>query len=482
MLLLEVKNVRWKGVWAFFLFLLILVSSVLVAAESSVVVTPVKNQVRVGEEAIFNLTITNNLKETQKYSLYSFVQGWSIDPFPLSDKILELGPGKSYITSIRARALDDFYPGIYYVSVNIESDHGERRVESLKIYLSPEQPVDYLPSIKVQVDMDEKINPQQPLSIRLFLENKNPLDLNDLVIKLQSDMSEFVKEVTVSLPPLQKKTVEFTVTPHPLQQPKQYVLFFVFERQGQTVKVIDKKVDIIPLVLPFEVSEASERRYLNVYRTITVTNKGNVLNTQDVTLPSSFLEVLFMQGEATGKTENGQRSLVFQATLAPGEKTNVSLVTQWRILAYIIGFLVLFGLFYWYVQPPVSVKKTALISRMDGDDALSEVKVTLEVKNRSRKPLKNVEIVDVIPAIADLEKSLQVGTLKPTNCVHTKHGTKVHWQITELDGYEHRLITYKLKAKLNILGIFSLPRATAEFSRGKKRKGKAYSNVFRLGV
>ena len=95
-------------------------------------------------------------------------------------------------------------------------------------------------------------------------------------------------------------------------------------------------------------------------------------------------------------------------------------------------------------------------------------------------PLRDVEVVDVVPAIVNVEKSLELGTLKPHEIKHTQHGTRVMWSIPELEGHEHRLITYKVKAKLNILGMVSLPRATVRYIRKGGRKGKAYSNVFRL--
>ena len=60
-------------------------------------------------------------------------------------------------------------------------------------------------------------------------------------------------------------------------------------------------------------------------------------------------------------------------------------------------------------------------------------------------------------------------------------GAKVIWALAELDSHEHRLITYKVKAKLNILGTFSLPRAVVEFhKKSGKKKSKAFSNVYRL--
>ena len=109
-----------------------------------------------------------------------------------------------------------------------------------------------------------------------------------------------------------------------------------------------------------------------------------------------------------------------------------------------------------------------------------EIKITLEVKNKSKKPVKNIDITDLVPGIANVEKGLDLGTLGPKEVRHTKKGTKVVWSLAELDAHEHRLITYKVRAKLNIVGTFILPRATVEYSKRGKKRAKAYSNIFRL--
>ena len=86
------------------------------------------------------------------------------------------------------------------------------------------------------------------------------------------------------------------------------------------------------------------------------------------------------------------------------------------------------------------------------------------------------------PSMSNVERSLDLGTLRPKEINHGKHGTKVTWSLVELDAHEHRIITYKVRAKLNILGTFSLPRAGVEYGKGKRGKGKAYSNIFRVDV
>tara|TARA_Y100000310_G_C20698725_1_gene827722 strand:+ start:5214 stop:6659 length:1446 start_codon:yes stop_codon:yes gene_type:complete len=477
----QFSYLRWEKVrlkrLVVLVFVILVLASFVSAERSTFNIHALDNQISPSEKATFELSLTNKADSIQRFSLFSFAQGWIIEPNPLKDKIIDLAPGQTYKTTIEVTPLEDFAPGIYTVGMNIESDLGDRHLATLKLYLNPDQPLDYLPAIKAVVDMDEKISPQEPVSVTLFLENRNPLDLKDLVIRIQSDIPEFVQEARVDLPPLSKKTVDFTITPNRFTQPKEYFLFFVFQKDGETVKVIDKKIEIISLEPPFDFEETIEKKYLRYSSTLAVTNNGNVLNTQLVKVPASWWKALF--SNADSQLEDGQRYLVWELTLKPSEQKSIEYVTNYRIFVYILLLLAIFGIFYYSVQSPFVLKKKAITTKMDQDGSLSEIKVTLEVRNKSKKTLKHLSIEDVVPAIANVEKSLELGTLRPHAIKHTKHGTKVVWNLAELDGLEHRLITYKVKAKLNILGTFSLPRAVVKYSKGKKHK-KVFSNVFRL--
>ncbi|MBI2667115.1 hypothetical protein HYX13_05890 [Candidatus Woesearchaeota archaeon] len=211
-----------------------------------------------------------------------------------------------------------------------------------------------------------------------------------------------------------------------------------------------------------------------------MSNPGNVLTTQEVKYPFSLLSALLTKSEASVRLEAGQRVAVWEVSLSPAETKTLSFVTNYRLLFYLVLLLVILGLFYLYVRTPLSVKKTAVASRSTEDGTLSEIKVTLELKNNSGKVLKDVFVTDTVTAIANVEKSLELGTLKPHEIKHASHGTKIIWHIAEVEGKEHRLITYKVKAKLNILGTFSLPRAIVEYKVKGKRQRKSYSNIYRL--
>jgi hypothetical protein len=442
----------------------------------------VDNQITPAERASFSLTLTNdNTTNRQRYSIYSLTptRGWSVDTSPLSDKIIELGPGRSYTTTIVAQPYEELTPGIYTIPVTVSSDLGENYDKLLKVYLSPENPVDYLPALSVTVDMDERIDPTQPLSIKLFVENRNPLNLTDLGIQIQSDIPEFTQSTTVSVSPLGKKSFEFSVLPDPHQQPKEYFLFFIFTHKGETVKIVEQRVEILPLAVPFTVEGAGYRKFLKSFGTYTVTNDGNTLNTQEIAVPIGFWKGLFTSGEESIKKVDGVRSLTWTVELAPGESVNFNTTTNYRWLLYVLIVLSAFGLFYWFVQAPVVITKNAQTVLSDSE-SLSEIKVTLEVRNRSRKPLKHLTVTDYVPGIANVDRNLELGTLKPTKVQHGKKKGKVVWSLAELDVGEHRIITYKIKAKLNIVGTFNLPRAVIEYKKDKNKKGKAYSNTSRL--
>jgi len=476
-------DVRWKKSHFILLCLLFLaVFSVAVAAETTVTSAPIKNEITPAEYATFSVTITNKESQTQTYNLYSLQSGqsWNVDPFPLKDKVIELGPGQSYTTTIRAKTLQDLPPGIYFVHLTVQGDLGDSYTEELKIYLKAKDPLDYLPAIRVSVDMDEKINPKESLAIKLFLENRNPLNLKDLKIRIETEIPEFQKEVVIDLPPQGKKTVEFSIVPNPYTQPKEYTLFFVFESKGEAVKVVEQKIEVVSLLPPFEVTPTEKTVFLKKFRTLTVKNTGNVRNMQKVKDPVSLWMLPMVRSEGKSEVLDRERYLTWEVELGPNESVDIPVIINYRILVYLLLALLLFAAFYWYVQSPISLQKTATTTRGD-EGTLSEIKITLELRNHSKKPVKNVTVTDLVPSIANIDKSLELGTLKPQETRQAKNGTKVRWSIAELDAHEHRLITYKIKAKLNILGMFSLPRAEAEFERKKGQHRKAYSNIFRIG-
>ncbi len=465
---------RWRTL---LVLLVLLLLPALTLAASEVTNEPIKNSITLTETATFKLSITNNAAVKQRYSVFSFVQGWDIEPSPLRDKIMEVFPGSTKTTTIKVKPKEAFRPGIYNLDLNVESDLGEKYSEILKVYVNPQTPMDYLPSIKAVVNVNNKMNPQEPQSIGLFLENRNPLNLEDLVIKLQSDLTEFNKETSINLPPLEKKNIEFTINPNPLQKPGKYFLFFSFEKGGDVVKVVPQEVEILPVTPPFLVDITKQESFLKTTASLEIRNIGNIEDTQEVTLPVSFWESLFTYSSAKTAEKDGQRVLLWEVTLQSDEIRSLTATKNYRYPFYIIILALIIASVYFYLRTPVSLIKNAAHSKKDA--TLSELKITLHLKNLTKKTMKNIEVIDLIPGIADIEKGLELGTLKPHEIKHTKKGTLVKWKLSEIDPKEDRLISYKIKSKLKIIGALKLPRAKAVFGRKGKRKA-AYSNYFKI--
>ena len=114
------------------------------------------------------------------------------------------------------------------------------------------------------------------------------------------------------------------------------------------------------------------------------------------------------------------------------------------------------------------------------EGGISELKVLLEIKNTSDKPIKNVAIIDYIPNIAELATDYMPGTITPAKVLaHKAKGSILKWTIEEMAPGEDRLISYNIKSKLSIIGNFKLPRAKVVFKQNKKEI-RSYSNS--LGV
>ena len=102
--------------------------------------------------------------------------------------------------------------------------------------------------------------------------------------------------------------------------------------------------------------------------------------------------------------------------------------------------------------------KTNITETRINEGGISKIKIVLEIKSISKKPIKNLTVVDYIPNISDISKEFIEGTLRPSQMLlHKKKGT---------------ILTH---SKLSIIGNFRLPRAKVIFKRNKKEV-HSYSN------
>jgi hypothetical protein len=198
---------------------------------------------------------------------------------------------------------------------------------------------------------------------------------------------------------------------------------------------------------------------------VTLTNYGNVENKEKFTYNLGFLELLATKSDPMGiQTANG---LDYTVSLSPGESLTISIVTDFRRPFYtslicLVVLLLLLALYLRFRSPVVVSKNAVVIGEKDG--GTSEVKVIVNVKNRSGHVVENIAILDKIPGITEIEQEFSLGTLKPRKIVrHPKKGTLILWDFPTMEPYEERVITYRIHSKIGILGHMRLPSAVVKF-------------------
>lgn len=481
---MRVKLVKLSSLMFLSLAIFLMLGSVVLAVNSEISLQTVDNNIAPDEAAEFTLYITNNADVAQTFTLYSFSssQGWNVDPSPLSDKVIEeIEPGVTYQTTIKAQVTDEsLEPGIYYLNLDIDGDQEDSQSVSLKVYLGySEAEAQYLPSISAEIEMDNEIDPREVQTVVLNLENGNSRNLSSLMLHVESELEEFSLNLPVGLEPLESKTQEFSVTIDPYTQAKDYSIFFIFDLDGETIKVVEETVTVPAVVSDFAWTLEEDKSFLKSTQTFLVSNDGNVENTQEFRYAIGTVESLFVSSEGNIIREDGQQYIIWDLQLEPGESTELSAIYNYRIVLYLLIAFLLIIAFYLTVRLPISVRKKAL-TVVGNSDGLSEIKVLLEVRNKRKYPVKDVTITDFVPGIANVERNIEIGTLRPHKVHSSSQGNKIEWQLSELDGLEQRIISYKIKAKLNILGPFRLPRSIVQFVDKRGKVQKAYSNMFRL--
>ncbi|HLF54440.1 MAG TPA: hypothetical protein VI612_01850, partial [Candidatus Nanoarchaeia archaeon] len=138
----------------------------------------------------------------------------------------------------------------------------------------------------------------------------------------------------------------------------------------------------------------------------------------------------------------------------------------WLLLLAVIGLVV-----YFKFRSPIVVRKNATVLSTE-EGGISELKVVIEFVNRSNKTVRHLRIMDLVPRLADVIKEFKETILAPSKVVpHSNRGTLVRWDIDFVEPKEHRILTYKVRSQLSILGGLKLPVAAVRFSaEGKERE------------
>ncbi len=458
------------------LILIFAISANVHAGLFTAIITPEQQTINQDEKAYYNITVAHTLKTIEFFEIYSPEVLWDIRVHDA----LQIMPGQAFTTTLTIQPLN-INPGLYGVPIHVKrtgTNDLEKSIVYMEVIGSPSS-LTYLPAVRGTVEIQQFVDPREEVVVTVNLVNQNRRDLKEINIKLRSDVIN--QDFTRSLKPSERKTERLEVKIDPATPPQQDTL-----QVTVIVTEADKayQFDLPPinyaitsygqLAPTVELTEA----FLKKTRMITIANKANIVLQEPFAYPLPWYARLFTRTTPESRTENGQ--LVWDIALNVGHSSELRVTTNYRPLAIGILLAIVFGILYFMFRSPLTIRKSATVySTREG--GISELKVLLELRNRTGKPIRQAKVIDLVPRIAELIQEFGVGTLAPVKVIQNDNkGTIVKYEIGDILPYEERIISYKIKSKLSILGGVSLPVAVGKFTTEKGRERNTSSNTPRV--
>jgi hypothetical protein len=468
------------------LFVVILLTSILFvnAVSLEVKYDPIKNNIKLEEEATFNINVFNKEARKDTFRLYTLDYPiWEVHTEPRITPILvDVEPNSNKSIKIYVNPLHITLPGGYIVNLNVKSQKSGDFVKvplTVKIKSTAQLIGGYIPTVLVNAKIPDKIDPRQDIPISVDLDNQNPLNYSELRIIIDSKLIK--KTLTEKLGPNEQKTVTITERIDPSTKPQKDKITVTVLYGNRTISGPLKKQIEISSYSELKKDVKTTKKFLKTSSIVTLTNDGNIAYSGRERIETTSFKNLFLSSKPRSKTikDEGKKYIAWDISLKPNETQTIELTENYRPLFVIFILLIIVVILYYvYRSPLVITKAVSNIEKTEG--GVSGLKLIITVSNRSKNQIRHIEVIDKIPHIAQLDKGISIGTLPPHKILkHEKKGTIVKWMIDELDPNDQRVINYKAKSRLAILGEFNLPAAAAKFRYNNKQRVTS-SNKLRI--
>ncbi len=438
-------------------------------------VLSVHDSIILGEQAAFDVRIANNEDFKDTFRFYYNDLSWDVLSDPLYHYFsgVDIRSGDSETVRLLLAPVEALKYGQYKVDVTIKSEKGKAS-ETVPIFVTvrPEKPLiqEYLAAVRRIVEIPSVVYPNQSIPVRVNLINRNPKNLTDVKVVFSSRL--FYREVQTSLGPLESRVISEEFSLDPLTPAQKDVLNVKLLVDGSVLQPeIDEPYEI-GAYSDIAVNSSELRKFFlkTVDRTVYV-NRGNVLGSRRIDVETNSFKKIFIKSspEPFEISKGGKDFLAWELSLEPAESIAITRTVSYRplfFLALIIAAAV--ALYYFFRSPVYAIKKAGILAL--SESGISELKIIVHVKNRSGKPFERLTITDSIPIIAEVTAGPDLGTVSPASVYNDGRKTIVRWELEKLDAGEERILSYKLKSRLAIIGSFTLPPVVVRFYSQKGTK------------
>jgi hypothetical protein len=451
-----------------FVAVLLLTVVSVTAFNFSVSVFPTERRILSNETAVFEAEIDHNSPVDETFEVYSNDVTWDVRP----EQVLKVPVNGRLKSNILIRPLN-LNPGAYNLPIMFKRT-GSNDVQKIMLYLELSSPfpddATYLPAVRGLATVSPQVDPRDGMTIKLSLENQNRRILDKVDVKVRSNVIN--KDYSTSLGPMEKKTLTFIAdldkrTP-PQKDALQVSIIVPENEKAYQFDLFPVPYEVVPYgaVIPTVHTESSFLKYVD---NVTLSNEGNKRLVHVYRVPAWFAKQWFVSGVPVPVKGGGE--LAWEVPMEPGQVTNVIVIYNYRPLFWLLIIAVIIAVAYYTFRSPISVKKRAsVVSAHEG--GITELKVMIELVNRGNKVARHVKVMDLVPKLTEVVKEFKETMLAPSKITpHEQSGTIVRWEIDIMDPKEHRILTYRMRTKLQVIGGMSLPVTAVRYLvEGKERE------------
>ncbi len=443
---------RQSVIAGFLFFTLFLLPFSFAVGDAFKVVVKSPEIVVAGGSAKIYVTVTNDDEESHIYTitLLSSRYKW----FSLKDSTLIIPPHSSKSTVILFHPPESAGESVYRCKIIVRRDDGERAVKlaAVKVVQKKELVISDL-SLSCTL-----CNPGEKVTAYIEVSNTAPRRKIEVVFRFNG----IEKKSKIIVEELSKRSIKASFQLDKLQAPGEYtVTAEVYENNKllakRTAKFTVKKIKNIKI----ERNVSSDFFFKRV--TITVKNLGNAKEVVYVNASSSGMWYIY-QGP---KCEKKNGMYVWEVELSPEESKVIKYEEFfWLPVALIVVALVGILLFLLLYPRGVKIKKYVIQKKLlkEGET----ISVSIEIK--ASKNLKGIRVIDFIPPSFELVKSFE--TIKPIR-KEKEEGIELVWKLRNMRAGEERVLHYKLRARISVIGSMKLPKAKVICTIGKRKVEKS---------
>ena len=456
-------------------FLLFLVAVSVQGAEFDVNIQNINSQIFHGETAVYNVTIYNFEDNSRVYTInLGAIQATSWIKSPNSVSVPALGE-RSF--ELRLRPTASVRTGSYQLPLSI-STSGQPPVNrdlSVRV-LADGEITGYVPNVAVSTQDLGAQDPRQTVEVRVDLNNRNQRVYPNLTLTVSSSLFEANQSFELGGLESTTRIFSFDIDPMTPSGDLDIRVTGYSNSLNRNIFSADQKISIGSYSV-IDPSITEKTTFFKTNYDISLENEGNVVREKEVALKANLFQRMFLSSSHDYEVVEIADSKHVQWTveLQPGQEMVITTTKNYRPLAYLVILIVLLVIAYYLFRSPLILKKQAVFIQND-DEGVSDVKLRVFLKNRSKKTLYNISVTDLLPKITQYVPNDELGSLKPSKVTKkSSKGTILYWTIEMLEPLEERILTYNISSSLKIVGNLSLPRARAKFESAEGKESKTFS-------